>query len=86
MAWDFKLITSNHNHNHHHQPQPQPPTTKNQKKKKKKKIPIAQTKKLLPLSNICSQNLYGLSFSSSSPLTTAIATTTNHNLNLEPPK
>ena len=66
--------TTNHNHNL------QPPKTK------KKKIPMAQTKKLLPLSNICSQNLYCLSFSNSSPLTTTTATTTNHNLNPEPPK
>ena len=42
-----------------------------------------------PLSLIfCSQNFHGLSFSSSSPLTTATATatTTNHNLNPQPPK
>ena len=49
---------------------------------------MAQTKKLFPLFDICSQNLHGLSFSSSSLLTTATATptTTNRNLNPQPPK
>ena len=43
--------------------------------------------KLLPLSDICSQNLHSLSLSSSSPLTTAIATaTTTINHNPQPPK